>query len=99
MKSKPWVKFDSLRRLTASRLFELVNDSLSPRFRETTTEGTMAHFDLTLTLGFFLIITGIITWAALAILGVFQAFSILEKVMNAIDANAHRRRLLRIYRS
>lgn len=58
----------------------------------------LAHLDIPLTIGFFLIITGIITWAALAIIGVWHVLGLVEGVMNAIDAAANRRRMLKIYR-
>lgn len=58
----------------------------------------MDGFDLPLTVGFFLIVTGILTWTGLAIAGVWWAFSLLEMVLDRIQGVKHRRRLVKIYR-
>jgi hypothetical protein len=55
----------------------------------------MANFDIPLTLGFFLIITGILTWTAFAIMGVWHVFGLLEKVCDRIT---RRKPVVRIYR-
>jgi hypothetical protein len=55
----------------------------------------MAHLDIPLTVGFFLIITGILTWTAFAIMGVWHVFGLLEKVCDRIT---RRKPVVRIYR-
>jgi hypothetical protein len=49
------------------------------------TEGkTMANFDIPLTIGFFLIITGILTWTAFAVYGCYQVLTALERLLDRI---------------
>ena len=44
----------------------------------------MAYFDIPLTVGFFLIVTGILTWTALAVAGFWHVFSWLETLIDRI---------------
>ena len=55
-------------------------------------------FDLPLTIGFFLIITGILTWTALAVWSVWHVFGAIENTLDKWAATDERRRMLKIYR-
>lgn len=55
----------------------------------------MAHLDIPLTVGFFLIITGILTWTAIAVAGVWRVFTWLEALLDRVT---RQKRLVRIYR-
>jgi hypothetical protein len=69
---------------------------LKPALSAKATEGTtMASFDIPLTVAFFLICTGILTWTALAIAGVWTVLGWLEALLDRI---APRKRAVRIYR-
>jgi hypothetical protein len=45
----------------------------------------MNDFDIPLTIGFFLIVTGALTWTALAVFGFWQAFTALERLFERIS--------------
>jgi hypothetical protein len=44
----------------------------------------MAYLDIPLTVGFFLIMTGILTWTAIAVAGVWHVFTWLEMLIDRI---------------
>ncbi len=44
----------------------------------------LAQFDIPLTIGFFLIVTGVLTWLAFAIYGCWLALTGLEKALDRI---------------